>query len=324
MITRPLAMAGVLGAAVGVPYVMTEKPDLVGGFLPNSQQQVTQQAESPQVIPATIDTGLYGPGAEVYRAPAPIEGYRGQPLSALLRWDITKEWVYRNWDRKSTGLAELGLFGVRAPIVTGTRMTDIAGTISYYFDNNGLLQKIRLHGTTADTTELVHLAATSFGMQRRSSIQTGNQLFQATEKNNQIRNELRTETQSVLWSTSPHTSFMVDLEVNRPGTSHWVTKRLLPPPQLASLPTAGEQARLNQPPTSNQPEGKPIFPARSIVPDATLQNPSATAPSAEAAAENAAAAAPAASANSSALEPVDVSNDIKPLDSYRDRFRWPN
>lgn len=310
-------MAGVLGAAVGVPYVMTEKPDLINGFMPNTQQQVAQQEASPQTIPATIDTGLYGPGSEVYRAPAPIEGYRGQPLSALLRWDITREWVYRNWDRKSTGLAELGLFGVRAPIVTGTRMTDIAGTISYYFDNNGLLQKIRLHGTTADTTELVQIAASGYGMQRRTSAMPGNQLLQAAEKN-QVRSELKTETQSVLWSTSPHTSFMIDLEVNRPGSPYWVTKRQLPPPQLASLPQNPVATSSDQFDTPPKPEEQPIFPARAIVPDAAPAT--AQAASAQAAADTAAAEA----AQKAAITPVEAPNDIKPLDSYRDRFRWPN
>ncbi len=308
MIPRTLAMTGMLGAAVGVPYVVTEHTNLTQPAAEQSEATVSESTTSPF---QPISTSLDGPGSEVYRSLAPVEGYRGMPLHSLLRWDITKEWVYRNWNRKTTGLAEVGLYGVRVPIVTGTQITDIAGTISYYFDVNGQLQKIRLHGTTADTTPLVQLGMSSYGMQRRAPRTAGDQLYQAAE-GEQVRSEFSTRPSSVLWSTQPHSSFKVDLELNRAGGNYWVVKRELPPQMASNQQRAPIDSVIDT--QENQPNEEAIFPPKSVVPDEGSDEPSPAAPSSSSSEE------PSSKASAAELP----SSDIAPLDSYRDRFRWPN
>ena len=320
MIPRPLAAAGLLGAAIGVPYAVTNSPEgLPSSF---SWPGATASAEDPAATtPTPVRPTLSappGPGSEVYSSNALLEGPRNVPVAQLLNWNITKEWVYRNWARKSTGLADANLYGVRVPVVTGSRMTDLAGALSYYFDARGQLQRIRFHGRTADTTELLRVATTQFGMTPRAAMIAGEQLLQATEEE-RLRSELKTRPESVLWSTAPHQSFVVDMELNRPGSEYWVVQKPMHL-QLAGLD------KKDSDPTKPQGEGDPIFPPRAVVPDsapnaigasAAQSPPPSQAPEASSAgAETSSQVAPTAEAKKEV--------DTAPLRSYRSEFRWPD
>ena len=206
MLPRPLAMAGLLGAAVGVPYAVSNAPE-------GLKSPFGGGPTAPAIESIAPPTGSF--------RGTPLGGVHNVPIQTLLQWGVTKEWVYAHWDRKTTGLADPRLFGVRAPVITGGRMTDVAGAISYYFDDAGVLQRIRLHGRTADTTELVRIAA-AYGMQRRQPRSPGDQLFQAIERRGQVRAQLRTRPEAVLRRADPRSSFLVDFEATRPGSDYWV------------------------------------------------------------------------------------------------------
>ncbi|MEM8865739.1 MAG: DUF6690 family protein, partial [Planctomycetota bacterium] len=154
------------------------------------------------------------------------------------------------------GLADPGLFGVRVPVVTGTSMTDLAGSISYYFNPDGQVDKLRFHGRTADTTAIMAIAQSHFGMQPQRPV-AGEQLMR-TFASGKVLCELRTRPEPVLWSTSPHDSFLVDLEVNRPGSGRFVEQRPLTP----NLPQHPEPAAPAQPP---QTAASPPQPAAETV-----------------------------------------------------------
>lgn len=230
MIPRPFILTGMLGAAATVPIVATNTTeDWQNVSLPWSSAS-QQPAGLPLTTPPTLTPPAASPlqhnGSVVYQSPAPLEGAIVS-ISDALRLDVTRQWVYSRWARKSTGLGDPELFGVRAPLVTGRQMTDIAGAISYYFDTHGVLQKLRFHGQTADTTQLIALAEQRFGMQRQSAV-PGEQLYQRTSRQG-IESQLRTKPAAVMWGTSPHSSFVVDLEINRRGSGRYV---LQPQPQL--------------------------------------------------------------------------------------------
>jgi Family of unknown function (DUF6690) len=176
----------------------------------------------------------------------------------VLRFDITKEWIYRNWARKSTGLADPDLFGVRVPLVTGTAMTDLAGSLTYYFNSQGQVQHIAFTGRTADTTQLVRFITGTYKLQRVEA-PAGEQLYQ-TKRSGRVQSELRTQPDAVLWTTSPHGSFLVELELERPGSN-----RTLPPrtpaldiPEVAAaapLPTGTPAATSEASPSSTSQGG---------------------------------------------------------------------
>jgi len=175
----------------------------------------------------------------------------------MLSLDVTREWIYARWSRKSTGLGEPGLFGVRVPVVTGTAMTDVAGSLSYYFNAQGRVDKLRFHGRTADTTQLVAIAQRQFGMRPQPSL-PGEQLFQ-TPSSGYALCELKTRPEPVLRSESPHNSFVVDLEINRPGTGLYVWHRPLKPelPAQGAPSTPPQPAPVAQQSPAAQPEAQP-------------------------------------------------------------------
>lgn len=264
---RPLMLAGLLGAAVGVPYAIENSDKLRTDWMstsaspPSAVESATPAAVGSFSIPQMPTPE--SPGDHLYSSPAPLEGIPTYSLSEVLRMDVNKEWIYGRWARKSTGLAESDLFGVRVPLVSGTRMTDVAGSLTYYFNVRDQIEKIRLTGKTADTTELANLLVQRYGFRPAVAQLPGEQLFRV-ERKGRVESELRTWPEAVLWTTSPHDSFSIDLEINRAGSGRYVVHK---PPQLATIappPTP--------PPTllggKEQPAGTPILPFEAAVPTA--------------------------------------------------------
>jgi len=70
------------------------------------------------------------PGALLFPSAVPLEGFPTIRMEEVFRFDVTKEWVYGRWPRKSTALAHADLFGVRVPLVTGTNIDDVAGALT--------------------------------------------------------------------------------------------------------------------------------------------------------------------------------------------------
>jgi hypothetical protein len=145
---------------------------------------------------------------------------------------VTQEWVYQRWARKSTALSELGLFGIRVPLVSGTQLTDVAGSLTYFFGNDRRLKRISFRGTTGDTTELVALVTQQHGLRRQTTPVAGEQLFQRLQQGGQhqgqVLSELRTRPAPVLWSNAPHESFAVELDLQSPEVTTPLPARLTP------------------------------------------------------------------------------------------------
>jgi hypothetical protein len=178
-----------------------------------------------------FDPPLQGPGAEIYPLTPPLEGTPSVALEEVLRFDINKEWVYQRWARKSTALAELGLYGVRVPLVTGTQLHDLAGSLTYFFDQAGRVQRIAFSGNTGDTTRIVMLAAQQYGLQTQPTPIAGEQLLQI-KRGADVFSELRTRPASVLWSSSPHESYDVEFNLQRPDATTPLPPRRLPLPEI--------------------------------------------------------------------------------------------
>ena len=65
----------------------------------------------------------------------PSLGNPGLTIADLLRFDATALWVSQQWPRVTATQLDLGRFGMRVPVVTGTDAADIAGTLTYYFND---------------------------------------------------------------------------------------------------------------------------------------------------------------------------------------------
>jgi hypothetical protein len=215
-----------------------------------------------------------GPNPTLYPNATPLEGVPGYPLADVLRLDVTKEWVYQRWPRKSTALAELDLYGVRVPLVTGTQLHDLAGSLTYYFTPEGRVQLIRFRGRTGDTTQLVAIATQRFGLQRQSSVAAGEQLFQLRD-GDKVLSSLRTRPAPVLWASMPHESFTVELDLQDPSTARPLAQGLPelpapsePQPAAANEPAAEESAdKVAKDDEPEEPAWKAFFPRRRVPSD---------------------------------------------------------
>ena len=269
-------LASLLGASIGVPYVVSKSstpgqapgatpvaPTAAPGAAPPAAWQTAGVPATPATTPPSLltqatnffsSTPQPAPALSAYpttATPAPLSPLMGSPaiqpiryhsFQEALRFDVSKEWVYQNWDRKSTGLADPQMFGIRVPLVTGTQRTDLAGSLTYMFDAQGQVQHISLRGRTADTTALVQYLTQTYQLQRMQA-PAGEQLYQVRSGSN-VYSELRTMPESVLLETSPLGSFGVVLELGRPGSNRPLQPQMpkLEIPQVATPAKPVEEA----------------------------------------------------------------------------------
>ncbi|MDZ4659623.1 MAG: DUF6690 family protein [Bythopirellula sp.] len=274
MFSRILGIPVLLGAAVAVPYLSTNGPDSLKQWWSSVG---AASAESVPKLPELttrdrMDPAPRGPGYEIFPVSTPLEGNPSVSLEEVFRFDVTKEWVYERWARKSTALAELGLYGVRVPLVTGTQIHDLAGSLTYFFDQSGKVQRISFKGNTGDTTKVIALAQ-AYSLQPQASAIVGEQLFQ-TKRGNDVFSELRTRPSSVLWSSSPHDSFAVELDLQRPEATVPLPSKLLPFPEVkapATTAKSGEEQNAEGEKNSFQESMKAFFP-RSRVPSEQVES----------------------------------------------------
>jgi len=280
MFSRVLGIPLLLGAAVGVPYVATNGPDLEG-LWDGAVQQFGQSGEA-SGHPAALPAGSPVHGADVSQA-GNLADQRVTivTLREAFRFDISKEWVYQRWARKSTALSKLGLYGIRVALVTGTELHDVAGSLTYLFAQDGRLQQISFRGRTGDTTQLVRLAAQQYGLQPQPTAIAGEQLFQVRQGEH-VYSELRTRPSSVLRTNSLHDSFMVNLELQRSDVTTPLPAVFLPLPEVKQPTTevatqeeakkqaeAGEQAADEE--SSAEDSWNAFFP-RSRVPSEQVES----------------------------------------------------
>lgn len=279
MFSRLLGAPLLLGAAIAIPYLSSNGPEAARNFFhqssPAEPEPPVQVAELPTT--ARFDPAPRGPGHEIYPVTTPLEGSPNLTLDEVFRFDITKEWVYGRWARKSTALAELGLFGVRVPLVTGTEIHDLAGSLTYFFDGTGRLERISFKGHTGDTTRIVNLVNQHHGLQVQPTAIAGHQLLQL-KRGTDVISELVTQPASVLWSSSPHDSFAVDLQLQRPDATTPLPSRLPPLPEVQPPPpSTADAASADGAATSDSGESgfresiKAFFP-RSRVPGGQVDN----------------------------------------------------
>jgi hypothetical protein len=241
-------IAVVLGIAIGMPYMASKQlKQNASAPPPAAAPPETNTAASTPPPAATIaepsKLPTSAPDSLIYTSPAPLEGAQIHAVEQVFRFDLTKDWVYRTWARKSTGPTDVGLFAVRVPLVTGTHVGALAGSLTYYFNSNGEIEHISFRGRTGDTTQLVNFLTRTYEFQRADA-PVGEQLYQV-QRGHHIQSELRTRTEPVLWSTSPHGSIGVELELARPGS-----KRMLPPrPPALDIPKGAAVA--STPPDSS-------------------------------------------------------------------------
>jgi hypothetical protein len=230
MIRRTFVFLTLLGAATTAPYLASNSPSVLGKVTDAWDKLRSRSADGAGGATALRGTLAQERSADgtvaIPKGPTdpkdlPLEGLPVYELPDVLRFDVTPNWVYDRWSRKSTALSELDLFGVRVPLVTGTKMDDLAGSLTYYFNSKGAAQRITFRGRTGDTRKIIALLASRFGFRVERPIVAGEQLYQV-RWNGKPMSQLRIRPASVVWASAPHASFELELDLQRPGSPRYL------------------------------------------------------------------------------------------------------
>jgi hypothetical protein len=224
---KPMGVASLIGSAIIGPYFY-----FGGAEAPPASQVPSAQSSAD---PAAYLTGYIG---QPHSAGAPISTYTmasqaptqasipsltNAPVSdfrEVLRFDISPAWVPQHFNRVTTVLADSRLDGLRVPFVSGTQPTDIAGSLTYFFDAQQTLRRIQLVGNCGDPTILVNLMLQYYHLKAESSL--GGHLY-TTRWNNRVTSVMQLTPAPVIYSHDAHSRYQVFLELNQPTVDYALT-----------------------------------------------------------------------------------------------------
>lgn len=168
--------------------------------------------------PAPVDEALYGSppqtGSSAESKPR-LEGPPVEDMLEIFRFTITPPWILQHWARTTTGTPLGALQGYRVPLVTGTRVDDLAGSLTYYFSAQQQLETITFHGTTGDYRRLEEFLVGTYDFQPRTSDNPGEILLVAT-RFNKVISWCKIRPLSVVTADAPHLRYKIDLRLQRP------------------------------------------------------------------------------------------------------------
>lgn len=185
-------------------------------------------AGQPQISQAAWGTGGGGamqPVSTQYGAtpngamPLPGSG-TGMPAAQpvdfreFFRFDATPDWVVQRYPRVSTVSSSKELDGYRAPLVSGTGLQDITGTITYYFDRYQKVQRIQFQGYTGDPQPLVFLMTQYYYFTPKPIL--GGQLYVVAWNANPT-GVMEITRANVVFAANQANSFKIFLEINQPN-----------------------------------------------------------------------------------------------------------
>lgn len=240
MIRTVLRFVLVLMIAGGVPYawfsdtVSQGLQNTVGKLVPKksgaSFAAMLPGNDSRSLAPAALPSNQPPP------QPASVAGEVGvlpqiaagplvdDPLATVLRMDITHDWIIATWPRVSTIRSQQNLLGFRVPFVSGTRLDDVSGSLTYYFDRLGRVQRINLDGNTGDYRRLQRVATQLFRLRSEPNLRAG--LF-VTRWNAKPTNVLWITHAPVVRADQPHWKYEVKLEINRPALRYSLSEEFV-------------------------------------------------------------------------------------------------
>ena len=73
----------------------------------------------------------------------------------IFRFDLTPQKIKQRWPRVSTNLSDVKYQGCRVPLITGTRNSDLVGSLTYYYDSKQQIRRITFVGNTANPKRFI-------------------------------------------------------------------------------------------------------------------------------------------------------------------------
>jgi hypothetical protein len=174
MFRRPLLLMSVLAAAVGVPYVALDEQ-----LRAQAQAQLAwftgeTKAQSSDPLAKVDELLKSATPAAASPAPTPVVASPATvPIEEALRFDVAPEWVTGRWPHVTSVIGDSEHLGLRVVLVSGTTPTDVAGSLTYYFNQQHQLQRITLYGVTGDPSRLVNYTVGKFSLRPTQTKELG-------------------------------------------------------------------------------------------------------------------------------------------------------
>jgi hypothetical protein len=130
----------------------------------------------------------------------------------VFRFDLTPKAVTERWSRVSTGLSDARFQGYRVPLMTGISESDLAGSLTYYFDNQPRLRRVTFLGTTGDPQRLIEFVTRQFGFRR---FQNGNPRVTAYQVQSRYSGRLQIAHAEVIDKNLASTNYQIELSLER-------------------------------------------------------------------------------------------------------------
>jgi hypothetical protein len=213
---RTLSYIGIAAAVVaGPPVAYSTAPEYWKSVI--SSLPVVGSGETGESPAAPDPTTAEVPGVTQHNMP--VEGPAVANLNEVFRFNVTPGWITSRWPRVSTGGAVIQLQGYRVPLVTGTKDTDIAGSLTYYFNAQQKVQRITFDGTTGNATNLVRMLTSKYGFVRRLTNNPGIFIFEFTHADGRTKSLLTITSAATIKASDPYRRFKVQLRLEKPATA---------------------------------------------------------------------------------------------------------
>lgn len=172
--------------------------------------------------PASADhllAGLPPPPEETVRRvgdPPPPNRPEGQELgqiSDVFRFDVTLGWITNRWPRVSSAAGEYRMQGYRVAYVSGTQLDDVAGALTYYFDEQHRCRKITFRGTSGDVRRFLAMLTALYGAEAQPSPANG--VHRYLMRHADVEGEILIQPADVISSEYAGERFRIRLELAR-------------------------------------------------------------------------------------------------------------
>ena len=212
---KKLRWAALVATALGGPYAYFESGE-ISGDVSEVVKEWTASSDQPAAPASLTATASLRPDPRYGNKSANAASSTGPTqLAEVFRFDISPSWVTGQWHEVTLGMADVELFGHRVMLVTGKNPADLAGSLTYYFDGNNSVQRIRFEGVTGDPRPLVAELATKYRFVRCRADVAGAEVYQV-HRDGKARGDLRVRSAPIVRADSPLGRYSVSLAIDRP------------------------------------------------------------------------------------------------------------
>ncbi len=240
LLQKPMGILGLVGASFAGPYFFVNGSAPTGQPTPASQSVTAQNYQSAfqpgtAALASTSSPANFAPEQNklVPYGSAPATGSfvasNGVVTTTIgpvydfrevLRFDMTPAALMQRFQRITTVLSETQFDGMRVPFVSGTMPTDIAGSLSYFFDRQQSLRRVQMTGMMGDPSTLIQLMTQYYQLKQEQTL--GGYLY-TTRWNNRVTSVLQVNLAPVIDSTNQLQRYQVFLELNQPSLEYAIS-----------------------------------------------------------------------------------------------------